>query len=1325
MSGTILITVEEARDARPIGADAQLYLPQIDRAMRLVHEALARVQKAKTDAHGDTPEPFHSSCDAPARLWSEDRTHQNMGILGRRGAGKTSVLLTLLRLLCDRGLREDYAPKISAWHAAVGKGGDNPGSLPQMWDRVAERVSITRVIEPSLMEKGDHIIAAVLGALLEQARDVIRRWEGRRGQPTKETEELRRAHHEVNVHLPVLIMKERLTDSFTRLGPEGLSDEVTTFRSGSSLEVALTRFIDAYLELVGRDLLIIPLDDVDLAFEKGEEVLESLRRYLTSARALVIVTGDPILFSSVIRMSIHDKARADRACGSDHRHALDDTLVEDIEEQYQKKILPPYLRVPLPDISELDLDSIKLRKVRNGTEDSVTFKEHFSRVIGACLSLDGNDGEQQDLTTERRYRSYRFLVPPDARHFIELCSIDTKQSGRAGTGARNHDVLFELASVWRSALAPFDLGPRRLVALARRDRVGLVVLNLLIEHARLKEVALRLDPRTSDPQLNVALAFLRFAIDGNLGTGPTPSPLTLGLDFFVPAHYLGDIKSGEAREEVRRELELQLMDSHRRFYRRFVPWLARRKRIQAGVVQLCDYPGHVEKLLDIHCASAEAGWRAILGDPERCDFPAVRKQATKRSRDYLSGQMSSPRRRPSDKAEADARGRLGDQGWPEISGYRWSARLLRDTFASARADGLFANDPNRLDGRPYGSEMVTSPHLFHQLAGALPRVVLQSWTIHDGRHTYLSPWQGLSLVQRVVSRIVGLFSSKNDGPDHGEVKPSAILDAVQQCLGEQLGGTGGPSPTMLEPEKAGLPAIAAEGIAAANLPEEWGELSREVRVANAPLSLFPELRGPHVTLFWPDPPDPAAADEPKPAPPETWTPHWSWFTPQTDSDHANRYPDLRPLGTRNELQAFRLQAWDETLRRLALAITEWALYWRDDLRSGPGEDGKGLGHPLGQRGRRSGRGRRRRPRWAPLVSGSLRPTVATTTTTTTTTAGGAGRDDARGHGRNRRPGFEEIRNVFTTFFEELGDEEAFTGTWSGTGDILQRWVLTFLNAVLVETLVPPSKGPRVRPQLLHGTPQGVPGRTAAVSEGCDHPLYQNLAALRNLAEQAKNNGDETWKLSRSFLLLASFPCLGMFLPGGGPMPVIPSYYGRSDDLTVLTELATDGHDPELTIIMQLGSLLLLPLPAMRDLSSVPMGLAGRSSRPLDLAGLSWCGIELSDVRRHFWWVTASSDHKLAAMSEEDEQWARSPKTNPRRPPRMSWPAACSKAPFRREVFYPPLNHVEPRRRALIEMLNSVQADVTPAPDAEKYLVDLSLAVYRALKEDATVKPQRD
>lgn len=1316
-SAEYVIDIGKYQAAVPLKGEAMLFRRELQRAMMLVQESCERAVD-----HGRQAGQRSQDQSRWGSELATDRIHQNLGILGGRGAGKTSFLLTTLELLGEKDkLRQSYQEQIDA------VGGD--ATTLDAWKSLARRVVVAGLVEPALMDPGEDIVAAVYAKLLDRVRRQARLSPPENRDDEAKLDRFMRASQRVTELLPVLFAHDRLEEVFKNDGAEGLHDEIIHFRSGFNLERAMWELIECYLAIEGKDLVVLAIDDVDLAHERGWHVLESLRRYLTSPQMLILVTGDPKLFRDVLQ-------------GHYGQGKTPKELSEEICDQYLKKLLPLRMRIDLPEsVASRGLGRIGIRrgnpvdspsseaggdgeswadcrgkKARSQSkppksEVAQAFSDHYADVLTACLRIRPPKGHPVDDLTH----DYSCLIPNDLRRFLELCRIDvdstkllegpeapgkgeesqkdegSKKRGESSKNGDDHskstrlreqedakeEVFLAFARVWEGKLREHRLTSWRLRDLARHPRIGIKVLNhLLQDESRLDEVVLRLDPRTDQQTLNLALAFLRFAIEANLDRRRPLGTLAVGLDFCVPAHYLNPIKSSELLPTIRDELELHLFDSPRRLYRRLVPWVARRSGaqggIQPGIVPLAGRVGALETFLDLQDTTQNAAWRWILADPELSDTPGWLHQAARKCGSFLRQELPLERgfdwRNESstgDKTnnEEDPCVALGKGRWREMSGYRWATRYLPSLLYEAQKRDLFAKGSPRIEpgGRPalpLISECVTTPRVFYRLAGALPRVILRCWMIDDGAKGYLTPWQCLTLIQRLTERAFDFMAKKKEEQDatsdQAEGSQRDPLEGLHLAmldeLGRHLDQEQGLSKTARDrgAEDRPLDRGSLEGTKAL---QEHLDLSirllEDARAIEDTALLFPDvekLRKARGGLSWCLPPtmdfDSLAKGE-LAARAEVGQRLFDCW----DTQDGKSPTDEQEMTTWNEVLASQLEAREKVLERFALAITEWAVYWIE--------------------------------RWKDI----------------------------------RLSGFQKIRLdnvqlIFDIFLEDLSDEKEFSDKWSGAGDIIQRWIFTFLNAVLIGTLQPPRKEESGlfarRPNMRRGRLQPRPVR----EQPQDHPLYQNLTRLARQAldpsgttKELRLDADKHWHPSDAFLALASFPIFAMFLPSEGVLPKSKKEQEKdanSADESQAGAEAPKDHETQVTLqdIAKFGELLLQPLPKItyfpssdgdeggessgsssKDTTAPSPGDAPRTDRyRLDLAGLSWCGLPL----------------RTGAKEGDDSS---------------------------EQGFNLPVRETSARRDGLIAMLNSVAADVVePVGEAAKHRVPLVLAVLQALNE---------
>ena len=1171
----ILIAPAKVREARPLSPAMQFQRGVVQQVFRLVEEALDKAKQSDEDAEAREPE-----------IWDDARVHQNVGLLGTRGAGKTQVLVTLLKLLSSESnlpplTREDRGRKSGELDALAGYAGSAEGA--NRWLATARRLAVAGLVEPSSLEKGDHIVETIFSLMFENGHARLEKVLLRNPEDERQANEFSSAAEGVRRQLPLLVAEGRLGQAFDKGGDIALDDEVGQRRSGRQLERALRRFTRAYLKLLGREMVVIALDDVDLAYERGEEVLESVRRYLTSPRMLLLVTGDLQLFESVLRLSTIRKASGDRKGeASWYTEApLSPDQISVQVEQYLKKVLPAALRLRLKSVDEVGIQNVDIRQ---GQAPDVAFKDHFPRILRICLAPRATVGSAEHPPGPELLERFRFLVPNEARRFVELCGIDTE--------ADASEVWERFIQVWQGELQSFRLDAERLRALAGDLRIGRIVLKLLMEHP-FDGLAIHLDVRTGVARQNIGLAFLQHAMEFALVGQAVEGALTLALDYFVPSTYLAREQEGR-RPALAEKIGLAMHDGSQDLTRRLVTWLARTHQVKPAVVPLCGRPGQLDRLLDVHDPSRSAQWRRVLTPPRRARIERPNAARRRRALEYLE------------------KGGTAERSWSSVSAWRWATEYLPQISDGRDWRMSFPSSPRFTPGeprpRPWVSECVVPSQLFHRLAGALPRVVARCWTVRDGEDQYLSPWQALSALQRILQELAGLWSGTSPMPEIVEVHA-----LVLRCLREHLDTREGPARELrMDDDSPPEPVVVQRPVRehpdreSATDGRLWGDFVWEAEQAREWLSFYPRLNDSSRPFCWRPPARAGDPETPRVPSGQAWRARGTWFSEAPSDTRCFKIED------RNGLRRAQLMAWDSAVDRLAMAITEWAVVWIPRLKD--------------YSSRRS------------LVE------------------------------RNR---LEQIRAVISTFFADLGDEEDFAGRWPGAGDIIQRWVLSFLNAVLVETLEPasstePGTGGLNRPTLerIHTDPR--PGRTEANQVGCNHALYANLLRLQ---EEAGG-----WRCSEVFLGMASFPLFAMFLPASGPFPEVKDDgFEPQEMLTCLEkymeETSGDGEARSLRSVVCMGSLMLLPLHSQQRLRD-PVIKSWKSSRirslpfPLDLAGLSWCGFDLVELGA--------------------EREAR------------------------------PIQKLEARRAALIEMLNCLVADIRPCEEAEGVQTELILAVYGAL-----------
>lgn len=179
-------------------------------------------------------------------------SHHVISLVGDRGTGKTSTLLTILKTL-----RTDV-------HSAL----------------------VLDVVRPDAMNIDFPLPVAITQAILEspacQASEIIER--------LKRENSLKILRQSWALNASEETYRVIARDS---LNTSDWTDRLYDLQGKpANMIPKFQDWVETVLELTGRDVLIIPIDDADIAIEKAEEVIDVLRTYLATPRIITLLALD-------------------------------------------------------------------------------------------------------------------------------------------------------------------------------------------------------------------------------------------------------------------------------------------------------------------------------------------------------------------------------------------------------------------------------------------------------------------------------------------------------------------------------------------------------------------------------------------------------------------------------------------------------------------------------------------------------------------------------------------------------------------------------------------------------------------------------------------------------------------------------------------------------------------------------------------------------------------------------------------------------------------------------------------------------------------------
>lgn len=298
------------------------------------------------------------------------RFHNTISVFASRGAGKTTFLLSFL----DR-IKED-------------KGKDILCLTP---------------IDPSLIETKQHPFINILAAIQERVEHTLdENYYSVRNKHFEERKKHEDCYNDLLRALPFIdgIGKDNVYDGWD--DEEFISIQgMNKAKAFNNLEETFHTYIKETLKLLDKKCIVIPFDDIDTDFKKGFEILEVLRKYITSGQIITILTGDLELYSKLVRKAnwkcFDDDFLKKEMEYAEHKKEEFAEMINQLENQYLIKLLKPEYRIHLKTIREyLEEDDYSLEVIYADAKKG--------KAIGKCyrdlLNRIGISSKNERINTE-------------------------------------------------------------------------------------------------------------------------------------------------------------------------------------------------------------------------------------------------------------------------------------------------------------------------------------------------------------------------------------------------------------------------------------------------------------------------------------------------------------------------------------------------------------------------------------------------------------------------------------------------------------------------------------------------------------------------------------------------------------------------------------------------------------------------------------------------------------------------------------------------------------------------------------------------------------
>jgi len=407
---------------------------------------------------------------------SFERKNNALSVFGSRGCGKTSFLM---------GIKKKYS--------------DN------------KEVEVLDILDPTLIEEKGHVFLSILSLIKDKAEkrlDSLQKdpsWFsdcGIKQEWNTKLEKLATAIPSLD-HVGKSLEEDNWQDP-QYIMKKGLKD----VSASCTLESDFHDFVRFSLEyILKKKVFLLLLDDIDIDFQKGWPVLETLRKYLTFPEIIVVISGDERLFNKAVRKkqwSNFGKALLINEGEWLNKMGELNDLVTEMEGQYLQKILKPQLNTSLMSLSEiLQQNKKRLEQIiiNSGKDDGREVEVYNTNILKVYNIILSNIGIRNSFQQEPYLL---FLLSTPFRSQIQFLIGSLKLQSNDWNIHKNGAFVFD---VFNNHLQEMQINYRLLQH--NIHFFNSTILKFLIRDQILSN-SYQLQPNTDDDSLNACLTAFTF-----------------------------------------------------------------------------------------------------------------------------------------------------------------------------------------------------------------------------------------------------------------------------------------------------------------------------------------------------------------------------------------------------------------------------------------------------------------------------------------------------------------------------------------------------------------------------------------------------------------------------------------------------------------------------------------------------------------------------------------------------------------------------------------------------------------------------------------------
>lgn len=334
----IIINLSKSLNARPYDEADIIHKTEFDKVIELINNKIIKTNNKIIKTKDDK-----NNC-----IEIHKRYNDTITILGSRGSGKTSFLMSILQRY---------------------NGHDD--------------IEIIELIDPTLIEEKGHIFLTLISLITDKVEKKISKNEcdpcckeyRKRKLWDDKLKNLAAGLPSIDIENDSLYSNWHDPEHVMRKGLESV-------KAAKKLEENFNKIVEEALEILGKKAFLIAFDDIDVNFNNGWKVLETIRKYLTSPKIITLLSGDLKLFSKAIRKHQWKNFGSELLTWEGEKlKKIEqyDELVTEIESQYMQKIMKAPNRIHLLTIGEKLNNDDKI--FINQQSNEVTIYKHYENFL--------------------------------------------------------------------------------------------------------------------------------------------------------------------------------------------------------------------------------------------------------------------------------------------------------------------------------------------------------------------------------------------------------------------------------------------------------------------------------------------------------------------------------------------------------------------------------------------------------------------------------------------------------------------------------------------------------------------------------------------------------------------------------------------------------------------------------------------------------------------------------------------------------------------------------------------------------------------------------